>query len=614
MRFFPTPSLAFVLSLLPVGMASAQSDDGVTTLDPYLVRAVNVANETPLPTYANPVSLLNFAARVDVQSRNFAEAQGDVSIRGGTFENTGFTVGNLAIFDPQTGHYLTEQPIDPMMLGQPEVLTGYANFQHGFNATSGTIRFRWRPLSAPVRQLILSFGENRLNTQSLYIAEPLRSGSTQITWDAGIARSESDGSIRAGDHSFERYAARLQIRTPRSQLHLFAGYQDKFFGWPNLYTPFNVDETESIQTLLLLTDFQLQLDADSTLSLAGYYRKNQDDYEFDRSRPGLYNPYEHTTEVAGFRGGWTGSPHSDIQWSVSADVFADGIDSTSLTHSFQSRTYRQLKAHATAPTWWRSLSTSASLSWFDTNRNRSALDSALQFSWDLSSTGSAQSRHLTLEYSSSSQVSGYTAIGSAPSGLFAGNASLDTERSHNLELAYSWSSAQTTLQFAGFLRQDRDLTDWTFSFSQPNARRANEVDIDTIGFEFLMRHQWKQSDLTLAYTHLHKRESYGSAQVDASFYAMNFPRHRVTVSLVHPLHRKLELRLDGEYRNQEPNPLRRSTSEAWLAYLSLRWKPLEQLDWDLRLSVDNLFDSDYEEIPAVPAGKRQIAIQSSLRW
>ena len=88
------------------------------------VQGQETANVRPVTTYESPISNLDFDPRVDMQSRNMAEAQGDVSIRGGTFENSGVQVGSATLLDPQTGHYATELPIAPEMLGEPRVYTG----------------------------------------------------------------------------------------------------------------------------------------------------------------------------------------------------------------------------------------------------------------------------------------------------------------------------------------------------------------------------------------------------------------------------------------------------------------------------------------------------------
>ena len=57
--------------------------------------------------------------------------------------------------------------------------------------------------------------------------------------DPSRHRSESDGSIALGDSRFDRINGRIQLAGTSSQTDFFAGYQKKFFGWPNLYTPFN---------------------------------------------------------------------------------------------------------------------------------------------------------------------------------------------------------------------------------------------------------------------------------------------------------------------------------------------------------------------------------------
>ena len=117
--FSISPGLIANLALL--GTLAAQES---IILPKVSVYSEQVANQTPAATYAMPVSGLQFEPRVDVQARNLAEAQADVAIRGGVFENTGFKVGAFSVYDPQTGHYLAELPIAPAMLSTPRILRG----------------------------------------------------------------------------------------------------------------------------------------------------------------------------------------------------------------------------------------------------------------------------------------------------------------------------------------------------------------------------------------------------------------------------------------------------------------------------------------------------------
>src|SRR5471032_945577 len=117
---------------LPMGAQGA-----AVPLPEMLVYSPSVANQTPAATFAMPVSALRYEPLVDVQARNLTEAQADVTIRGGIFENTGFRVGGSTLYDPQTGHYFAEIPIAPAMLGAPAILTGVDNAAGATNATTG---------------------------------------------------------------------------------------------------------------------------------------------------------------------------------------------------------------------------------------------------------------------------------------------------------------------------------------------------------------------------------------------------------------------------------------------------------------------------------------------
>ena len=123
------------------------------------------ANTRPVATYETPISNLDFDPRIDMQARNMAEAQGDLSIRGGTFENTGIQVGTTTLLDPQTGHYTTELPIAPEMLGEPNILTGAENALLGFNSGVGTVSYSWSEITKG-GSLNIGGGDHDLNFQN----------------------------------------------------------------------------------------------------------------------------------------------------------------------------------------------------------------------------------------------------------------------------------------------------------------------------------------------------------------------------------------------------------------------------------------------------------------
>jgi outer membrane receptor protein involved in Fe transport len=147
------------------------------------------------------------------------------------------------------------------------------------------------------------------------------------------------------------------------------------------------------------------------------------------------------------------------------------------------------------------------------------------------------------------------------------------------------------------------------------ARTANAVDIRNTGLELLAVRRTSRFEVVLGYAWLEKHGDYGSASVDASFYALNFPRHRLTAAATWRLGAGFEVRSDNEFRMQEDNPLRTAGGDsALLSSLGLYYAPPDLPGWQFSLLADNLWQSEFQEVPAVPAARRQWAVGVTRRW
>ena len=614
-------ALPFAAVLVPFLLLSASAQDTKpVSLPAYSVNSGLVANQDPVGSMDMPVSLLKFEPRVDLQTRNLAEAQSDIAIRGGIFESSGFKVGALSLYDPQTGHYFAEVPVAPAMLDKPSILTGTENALTGFNASVGTVSYGWRPVEQR-GEVNFAAGQSGYNRQTFYegLVYPQKVLGGQFAADVEWSRSESDGSIPFGDHNFQRVGGRVQHRTAQTQTDLFAGYQTKFFGWPNLYTPFGVDETENLQTVLVALNHRWTGEAGSQLEFGAYYRRNRDDYEYSRQSPGMFNLYQHTTWVRG------AALHglqqfADFGLNYSAQFMNDGLQSTSLTFGApDKRSFLKLalEPEKTIKLSDGSLTVRGGLAYDDANRAKDTISPLARVQWDASS-----GQQYYLEYSEASQLPTYTALKSNPNaGLFRGNPNLGRETSRNLELGVNAKVAGWKLDAAIFYRWDDSLVDWTYVEPPPGntssnpARSANAVDIGTFGLETVAVHRTKNYDLVLGYTYLHKTADYRLVAIDASFYALNFPIHRFTAALTWRLGAGWEIRSDNEYRVQEKNVLRRiGGNSAFISTLGLHYLPPRLHGWEFSVLVDNLWDSDFQELPAVPAAPRQVAASVAYRW
>ena len=613
-------STALSLGLLAASITEAQADaqtperDEITEIT---VSAERVANLQPAGTFAAPVTSLRFDPLAEIQSRGIAEGQSDVTVRGGVFENTGFKVGAVTVVDPQTGHYVAELAIDPAFLSSPAVYSGIDNAVAGFNSTIATVAYGIRGI-ANGGSLSIGAGTDALNFQSLNVARTKQIGGETRTGAAlSVARSEADGSLDDGDHEFSRYNLHLQRQAVRSQSDLILGYQDKFYGWPGAYTGFaSLPETDDTQTTLLVANHRADTSS-GWLEVGGFYRRLVDDYDFDRTttESGAPGSFDHETRViaAGAQGlHATGT----LSWRYGVQVTRDElVRSTDLTSGdFTERTYATLtmvpsREFAIGD---GTLTVSAGATVDYSNRDSNAVSPL--FGATLGRPDARGYTKYAIEYAATSQLPGYTALKSNPAGLFGGNADLGRERAKQLLLSVTREADNWHGRAAVFVRKDDDLVDWTFATGAPFARQANPVDIDVVGFESYLAYRWPQVDVVAGFTYLDKDEDYGSAQVDASFYALNFARHRATLALKYRFADGFELRIDNEYRRQENNPLRAGDDATYLASLALAWNPGEVRGLDATLVADNLTDSEYQPFPGTPAAGRQVSIMARYSW
>ena len=605
----------------PTGEAAEKHSD-IVKLPEFVLEESRVANDLPASTFPAPVSSLRFEPRVDLQTRNFGEAQGDISIRGGIFEGTAIQLSGLTIFDPQTGHYAAELPVPPEMLGAPQILTGADHAFSGMGATAGTVQYAWRDIRDG-GSIQAAVGNGSLHRESIHagrvLSDSRTQGGTRVASEAEVSYSAADGTIANGDHQFFRAAGRVQLDSAAGQTNLFAGYQSKFFGWPNLYTPFGVAETEDIHTTLLVASHRRETEG-VIFETAAHYRRNKDDYEFNRFIPGQFNPFQHETQAGG---AFVRLNALVGDWRIDARVEAamDEIESTSL--GSHGRTYWKLGAIASRH-WGTDRETAGTAGWTtrfgvtydDTNREGSAISPIAELAWEPSSVGRSASTRWYLQFSESSRVPGYTALYSPPnSGLFRGNPNLGREDASNVEAGVQVRGGSWSLHAAVFRRRDDLLVDWTYSNTTPNARSASAVRVDNTGFELVVAHSWHAIDLVGGYTWLDKNADYFALPVDASFYALNFAKHRLTLAIIARLGGGFEIRADNEYRVQEPNPRRTvGGAHAFLSALGVYWRSPTIEGFELSLIADNLWQSKFQELPAVPAPGRQVTLSAGWRW
>ena len=492
------------------------------------------------------------------------------------------------------------------------------NALYGVNSSVGTISYSWRPVQDG-GSVSLGIGDNAFNLQRLHSATTWQL-SANSDWQVGlegeVSHSQSDGSIANGDNDFQRATGRVQLLSKNSQTDIFLGYQDKFYGWPNMYTPFNVNETESLQTQLVMLNHQQHYGADSNVEVTAYYRNNKDHYVFSRDDPNSFAAF-HETDVSAIAVAGQHQLSTPLSVNYSAQLMADSISSTTLENVFTSRDYYTVSV---VPEYTLDLDSQQQVAvrvgakFDDTNRDDSRLSLISDIHWQQSLPGNI-SRSAYLSYSEATQVAGYTAVGGNPdSGLFRSNNQLQREVSKNLEAGVAIDLPGWRVDSAVFYRWDNELTDWTYSFDSTSARTANPVDIKTLGLEFIGVKRMRDVDLVASYTYLNKSENYRAQDVDASFYALNYPPHRATLGAIWFISDSLEVQIDNEWRKQEENRLRNGSDSAFFTQLTFTYTAPTIDGLSMVVAADNLWNESFEEIPGTPGRARQFSATLTYAW
>ncbi len=629
MRRFSIPTV--LLLVTPALQAEAPVPAGADVpveLAPVEVYSPRVANQDPVGSFAAPVTALRYEPLVDVQSRNFAESQADLIIRGGTFESSGFSIGAVPIYDPQTGHYLLELPVAPAMLGAPGVRTGADNAISGWNATAGSVAYGWQPVRTG-GYIATAAGDNDLFRSELYSgykSDKTIAGRT-LAADASVAYSESDGTRTFGDHEFTRVNARLQMANDVSQTDLFAGRQDKAFGWPNMYAARNFttpirDEREDLETELLILNHAVKLGADGDyFQVGGYLRRNKDHYAIPVFGPAT-DSY-HVTDVSGLALDGRSSVSENTALIYRSGVIADEIGSNKLIvgpvngrYNDRTQYYAGLFAeHTLHGEGNRDWVLTGGANYDDSNRDSGELSPTARIE-----TRSPQSliKKLYVSYAESSQLPSYTTLNNNnTAGLFIGDRDLGRSTSSNIEVGAEAVVLGWDVKTAVFYRFDNDLVDWTFNATTLNtpgltSRTAVAVDVETLGAEIVAQRDYGFLSVVLGYSYLDKIDDL--APTLGSFYALDYAEHRLTAAFIGRLGGGFELRMDNEARIQADNALRRSDNQVVLSSLGLYYTVPCVKNLTLSAQVDNLWNTYYEEVPLVPGGRREWSVGARYGW
>lgn len=239
--------------------------------------------------------VLSFAAGVDVRQRGMTGVQADISIRGGSFEQTLFLINGIKLTDPQTGHHAVNIPVSLDAIERIEIIKGPATRMFGQNAFAGAINIITKTgnkKEIAVGQYAADFGAFG---GSLFLAIPTNK---RINQTFSSSFDNSRGHWHNSDYRVVTINHESTIRlNEKHSLKTLLGYTGRDFGANGFYSANFPDQWEATKTGIAALAHSYNRKALS-IQTRSYYRINQDEFRLKRYTPSFYTNL-HESHVVG---------------------------------------------------------------------------------------------------------------------------------------------------------------------------------------------------------------------------------------------------------------------------------------------------------------------------
>ncbi len=311
----PTETVVVLGSATPVPLA--ESPRSVTIL-PLRENAL---------TLATPLDALRSDTSVFLEQRGAGGAQTDVTIRGGSFEQTLVLLNGFRINDSQTAHHNLDLPVPMEAMDSIQVLRGAGSTLHGVDALSGVVEFVTAAPHEDLLELNSGFGSFGENEQSLLGEMARRRWSGRLTGSHNL----STGFMVDRDYRNEAVSDEDWFSSRLGLTDVLLAGSDRSFGANGFYGDYPSWE----RTKGWFAGIRQQIGERTEAAFA--YRRHTDEFVLVRSDPAIYeNNHVDGSWQASLRYARPVQGSSVVLMGLEGD--GDAIDSNNLGRHARNRT------------------------------------------------------------------------------------------------------------------------------------------------------------------------------------------------------------------------------------------------------------------------------------
>lgn len=526
----------------------------------------------------NLQDLLAYYSGIDIRKRGPEGVQADISIRGGSFEQTLILLNGIRISDPQTGHNNLNIPVSLNDIEKIEILKGQASALYGANALSGVINIitkkgRNRGLSVNASaggfgyygagaSLSLPAGgfQNRISF--------LRDHSSGYRYNTGFTKTTAS------------YSSTFFFNDGNAGI--FAGYTDRDFGANGFYSDKYLNQKERIKTLFLAASADYNTGR-LELSPKFYWRNNNDNYLLDFTRPDFYNNLHKTNSYGS---------ELQISYKVPTGIFTAGIE-----FGRDQISSNNLGEHS------RSKGGFSAGYVFSGIRDLKVIASG--YAYKYAGFGWKFWPGLDVGYNLTGSTNVYISAGKSfrlptftemyySSPVQKGNTLLQPEQAFSFEAGIKSSASRISFNASAFFRKGNNFIDWIRSGSDLPWHAENIAELTTKGLDAGIQFRRELfNDLPLGlisinYTYI---DADLKRQLNQSRYVLDHLRHQLNIIVDHDLPFEFLMNWSLRFEN-------RFNQDKYFITDAKISKAIK--DVDLYLQVSNVFDVNYTGTGGIP--------------
>lgn len=552
--------------------------------------------------------VLSYIPGVDVRQRGPFGTQADISIDGGSFEQTLILINGVKLSDVQTAHHSMNIPVSLDAIERIEVLKGPAARIYGINALTGAINIITKTSSDTDLSVRVESGSGFASKEDgdgkgIY-------GGASVQAVANLSKGNTQNLISVGGHKSngQRYNSRTEdIKAfyqgkytfdERNSMDVMAGYIHNEFGANGYYAaPGDKESYEIVKTGIVSVGSAHQLHKNFYLKPRLSYRGNKDDYRYFRNDL-TKGRSQHESNV------YTAELNSTLHTRIGDFGFGlesryEEIESTNLGdhNRYNHGVYAEYKTEAI----------NKLLLNIGTYLNYNT-----QYGWQVFpglDLGYAIDSHwkASLSVGSSQRIPSYTDLYLKQTGNI-GNPALKSENAWQYELAMRYEKQNIYVRGGVFYRNIENFIDWIRDNSSDPYQPFNFGTNKTTGVNLSLGQVFTLSGsqrlkYDLSYNYLRPKEMRYAEDV-ISKYIVESLKHQALLRVLYQVD-KLDFTLGGRWIKRELNDPYFIT-DLRVGYSLSRW--------NFYAEGNNLLNETYKEVAAVYLPKRWYSVGVRYQW